>query len=213
MGPHREKEGSFYAIREIFSPVHIKVKELPADFAGVVPVENRYHFTNLNSCSFSYKLMNFNKPVDWLAGYTATDEKAIPSPYIAPGKSGQIRISLPSAWKDYDAIVLIARAPSGDIIYEWTWKTGGTKDIVSKFITLTGTDPAAVREADTLVTLAANGTSATFSKQSGKLVRVAYNNRSSIMFGNGPVLTSGDARLTGFRTYAEGDRQIAEAED
>lgn len=211
MGPHREKEGSFYAIREIFSPVHIKTKELPDDFAGVVPVENRYHFNNLSSCSFGYKLVNFNKPSDWLAGYTATDEKAIPSPDIAPGKTGQIRISLPSGWKEYDALILTARAPSGDVIYEWTWKTGGNRDIISKFITASGTDPAVVMEADTLVTLTANGTSATFSKQSGKLVRVTYNNRSFIMFGNGPVLTSGDAILTGFRTYADGDRQVAEA--
>lgn len=52
VGPHREKEGSFYAIREIYSPVHIALKELPADFSGDIPVENCYHFTNLSQCGF-----------------------------------------------------------------------------------------------------------------------------------------------------------------
>jgi len=47
LGPHREKEGSFFAIREIFSPVRIDLKELPAKVNGRVAVDNRYHFTNL----------------------------------------------------------------------------------------------------------------------------------------------------------------------
>lgn len=48
VGPHREKEGSYYAIKEIYSPVKIFMKDLPAHFKGSIPVENRYHFTNLN---------------------------------------------------------------------------------------------------------------------------------------------------------------------
>ncbi|MDQ3845822.1 MAG: glycoside hydrolase family 2, partial [Bacteroidota bacterium] len=42
VGPLREKEGSFYAIREIYSPVKIFMKELPPNFNGSIPVENRY---------------------------------------------------------------------------------------------------------------------------------------------------------------------------
>lgn len=52
LGPHREKEGSFYAIREIYSPVKIDLKSLPNDFNGNIPVENRYHFTSLKDCRF-----------------------------------------------------------------------------------------------------------------------------------------------------------------
>ncbi len=57
VGPHREKEGSFDTVREIWSPVQVVAPEkLPADFRGVLPVENRYDFTNLNQCSFAWQL-------------------------------------------------------------------------------------------------------------------------------------------------------------
>ncbi|MEN9684482.1 MAG: hypothetical protein RLZZ28_268, partial [Bacteroidota bacterium] len=46
LGPHREKEGSFFALKEIFSPLKIFMKELPEDFEGKIPIENRFHFTN-----------------------------------------------------------------------------------------------------------------------------------------------------------------------
>ncbi len=63
VGPHREKEPSYYAIREIFSPVKIELKKLPESFDGVVPVENRFHFTNLKDCRFEWQLINFSAPL------------------------------------------------------------------------------------------------------------------------------------------------------
>src|SRR5690606_26073416 len=59
LGPHREKEGSFFAIREIWSPIVILEKELNEDFNGELSIENRYHFTNLSACSFKWDLVNF----------------------------------------------------------------------------------------------------------------------------------------------------------
>ncbi|MCB0644575.1 MAG: hypothetical protein KDC44_23185, partial [Phaeodactylibacter sp.] len=48
LGPHREKEGSFYALKAIFSPIVIRQEALAADFAGQLAIENRFDFTNLN---------------------------------------------------------------------------------------------------------------------------------------------------------------------
>src|SRR6187402_16215 len=49
MGPHREKEGSFYALREIFSPVKLDIPTtLPSNSNGEISLENRFHFTNTN---------------------------------------------------------------------------------------------------------------------------------------------------------------------
>ncbi len=53
LGPHREKEGSYYTIKELWSPVYIDRKSIPADFDGKIAVENRYIFTNLDQCRFS----------------------------------------------------------------------------------------------------------------------------------------------------------------
>ncbi|HRG83484.1 MAG TPA: glycoside hydrolase family 2 TIM barrel-domain containing protein, partial [Chitinophagaceae bacterium] len=60
VGPHFEKEGSFYAIKEIWSPIRFERKEITLAFNGKLNIENRYHFTNTSSCSFSWKLKRFN---------------------------------------------------------------------------------------------------------------------------------------------------------
>ncbi len=64
VGPHREKEGSYYAIREIFSPVKVTLPDITASFDGKIPVENRYHFTNLSECRFEWQLVNFSTVAD-----------------------------------------------------------------------------------------------------------------------------------------------------
>ena len=211
MGPHREKEGSFHAIREIFSPVHITMNEIPSGFSGLIPVENRYHFTNLNKCTFRFKLVNFYKPADWLPGYHEAPEKSIPSPDIIPGNKGEINISLPDDWKSYDAMILTASDPYKNEIYSRTWQIKSNDNIVRGFITITGKNKAEIVDADTAVTLRANGTAVTFSKRTGKILRVIYNNRTNLMFANGPVLTGGNYKLTEIRSFPEDDGVVVEA--
>jgi hypothetical protein len=56
VGPHREKEASFYTIKELWSPVYIDQQNLPQNFKGKLPIENRYLYNNLNECKFEWKL-------------------------------------------------------------------------------------------------------------------------------------------------------------
>ncbi|HZL76431.1 MAG TPA: glycoside hydrolase family 2 TIM barrel-domain containing protein [Bacteroidales bacterium] len=201
LGPHREKEGSFYAIREIFSPVHISLKELPPDFSGVIPVENRFHFTDLSKCSFTFKLVNFYKPTDWLPGYKKAEEINVTSPNAGPGEKSEIKLGLPSDWKNYDALILTARDPFKNEIYSWTWKIKNNENIIDSFVSVASENKAESAEADTSITLKANGTSVTFSKRTGKIARVVYNNRSNIMFNNGPVFTGGNSLVSQVKTF------------
>jgi len=55
LGPHREKEGSFYAIKEIWSPVYFEDVLIHEDFDGRLNVENRFHYTSLDKCTFQYR--------------------------------------------------------------------------------------------------------------------------------------------------------------
>jgi hypothetical protein len=211
MGPHREKEGSFYAIREIFSPVHFYMENLPPDFTGSIPVQNRFHFTNFKYCSFSYKLVNFYKPADWLAGYQKADEISLPSPDIKPGANGEIKIVLPPNWQNHDALILTVIDPHGKEIISNTWQIRSNEEIVKGFVTLTGENKAEAIEADSTITLRANGTSVTLSRKTGKIIRVVYNNRTFMMFNNGPVLTSGNYKLAEIKIVNEDDGAVVEA--
>lgn len=210
LGPYRQKEGSFYAAREIFSPVCIEPEIVPRDFNGAIPVENRFHFTNLRDCGFTYKLINFNKPDDWLPGCQKVIEIRLASPDIKPGEKGEIKISLPSDWKNFDGLILTAFDPFGNEIISRTWQIKGNDEIVRGFISLKGDAGADIAEADSTVTLRANGTSVMLSRTTGKIIRVTYNNRSMMLFGNGPVLTSGKYRVSGVSTNKDDEGAVAE---
>jgi hypothetical protein len=210
MGPHREKEGSFFAIKEIFSPVHITMEEIAGDFKGIIPVENRYHFTNLNQCTFKLKIVSFNRPSDWLTGFSKILSGPVTAPNVTPGNKGTLEVKLPSGWQDYEALILTASDPFRNEIYSWTWKISNNKKITDKLISLTGEKTVEAVETDSTLTLKANGTSLVLGKKDGRIQRVIYNNRTNLQFNNGPVISTGNATLTEFRHFPENDGYVAE---
>jgi hypothetical protein len=129
LGPHREKEGSFYAIREIYSPVKIDLKTLPKDFKGIIPVENRYHFTNLNQCQFEWKLVNFKTPFSSESGFDIIKTGKVEAPNIPPTEKGMINLNLPAGWKESEGLLLAATDAFGKEIYTWTWKLKSNDEI------------------------------------------------------------------------------------
>ncbi len=81
LGPYREKEASYYSIREIWCPVHVEMENLPPAFNGQLPIENRYFYTNLSQCVFSVGLIGSPG-----FGAEKTDTAFdIPSPSSRPG--------------------------------------------------------------------------------------------------------------------------------
>ena len=62
LGPYREKEGSFYTVKELWSPVFFEKRFITAEFNGQFTIENRYHYTNLKDCRFRYQLVTLPLP-------------------------------------------------------------------------------------------------------------------------------------------------------
>ena len=114
LGPFREKEASYYTIKQIWSPVQLP-STLPENFDGTLPVENRYEFTDLSKCSFSWELRKFGDS----AGSQSVAEGTITSPDVAPAKTGTLKFELPADWKNADALALTVRNPEGHEL--WTW--------------------------------------------------------------------------------------------
>ena len=114
LGPFREQEASYYTVRQIWSPVQLPT-ELPADFNDTLPVENRYEFTSLAHCQFTWQLRRFGPA----AGFETMAKGAIPSPQVAPGQSGQLKLALPADWKKAGALAVTVRNPQGHEL--WTW--------------------------------------------------------------------------------------------
>ncbi|MBD0297454.1 MAG: glycoside hydrolase family 2, partial [Flavisolibacter sp.] len=212
VGPHREKEGSFYAIREIYSPVKILMKELPSNFNGSIPVENRYHFTNLSQCTFHWALVNYRKPSDLFTGYDVLKSGQARSPSVAPnGSKGVVQISLPNDWKLYDALVLSAFDPFKNSIYKWTWKVKPNSQLLNDIIVMNDTASASLTETDSTYTLKGGDVSVIISKKNGQLSGLRNAMSDPLSFGKGPVLVSGNATFLGTKNYKEGTAQVVEA--
>ncbi|HEY5967806.1 MAG TPA: glycoside hydrolase family 2 TIM barrel-domain containing protein, partial [Chitinophagaceae bacterium] len=110
LGPHREKEGSFYALREIFSPIKLSLPDqLPRNFNGEIGIENRFHFLNTDQCKFYWALVDYSKPFDRFDGYVVKQKGIAASPNISPVQKGILKIDLPADHKNYDALVIVAK--------------------------------------------------------------------------------------------------------
>ncbi|PTY07473.1 glycoside hydrolase family 2 [Opitutaceae bacterium EW11] len=122
VGPHHEREGSFNAVREIWSPVVIGPERLPEDFRGVFQVENRYDFTSLRRCSFRWELARFSSAVEAVAARKAIASGQLAGPEIAPGAQGVLTVPLPTNWREAQALFLTALDPAGRELWTWSWE-------------------------------------------------------------------------------------------
>lgn len=191
LGPHREKEGSYYAIREIFSPVKLS---FPAAFSGTVEVENRFHFTNLQQCKFQWGLVNFRKPGDAVAGYDVIKKGSAEPADIAPLAKGIISLGLPGDWRQYDAIVLAAYDPFQNEIYRWVHRLRPNTGLLNGVLTLNGAAGSA-QESDSLITLSGGQVTVQLHKRTGMITSVKHAAGDAPSFGNGPLLVTGAAAV------------------
>lgn len=209
MGPHREKEGSFFALREIFSPVKIWMKDLPSNFNGSIPIENRYHFTNINQCKFQWALVNYRKPKENFTGFTVEQKGTVNSPSILPTEKGDLQLNVPGNYKNYDALVLVAFDPFGKEIYKWTWKVKSNEDLLKGFLVLNDSTTS-VSDNDTTYTLRGGDVSVMLNMKTGMLTGTKNVTNDNLSFGKGPVLVQGTTNVTASRTYKEGNSNVVE---
>jgi hypothetical protein len=190
LGPYREKEGSFFAVKEIWSPVQIEgTAFLPPSFDGTLRVRNGYHFTQLSQCSFSARWVKF----DFLAGTTATVETPVSVPDVPPGLDGILRLDLPRNMADFDALYLTAVDPHGKELYTWT----RTLTPAGKYAaSLVDTLPAAtaVEEHGPYRIYTAGDARLGIDTSKGVIGEISVNGR-RLSLANGPRYTSGDLTL------------------
>ncbi|WP_431210045.1 glycoside hydrolase family 2 TIM barrel-domain containing protein [Puia sp. P3] len=111
VGPHREKEASFYTIKEIWSPVQILLDAIEPGFTGQIPVGNRYAFTNLSQCTFKWQLVKFPGPRLSDPNPIVTSGGILKTVDIKPSEKGLLNIPLPGSWRNNDALYLTAYGP------------------------------------------------------------------------------------------------------
>ena len=189
VGPHQEKEGSFYTVRHIWSPVHVlpfgaaapenenlaqeadqcSFIAKPEDFGGRFQVENRYDFVNLKQCGFAWKLVGLPKPQDKKAECTVIAEGTAKAGDIPPHQSGTLSLSLPQNWQDADALYLTATNPQGEDVFTWGYYWNAPQAGLSAGAG--SVEPACATEGNFLVVKAA-GKEIRFDRTDGSLVKL-----------------------------------------
>ncbi|TSJ38842.1 glycoside hydrolase family 2 [Mucilaginibacter corticis] len=199
LGPHREKEASFYTIKEIWSPVYIKPKPIDKTFNGKIEVENRYVFTKLSQCKFKWQLVKLPSPQSKSTKAIATATGAPLPLELAPGEKGTLDLHLPATWAKNDALYLTAYGPHGEELFTWSWAIKSPAGIAkapviaSKTITKT--------EGGNDLVINANGNKYYFDKTTGYIEKVVKG-KTTISLSGGPVLAGVNTTLKKF-TFAD----------
>ena len=199
VGPFREKEGSYFAIKEIWSPFQViqsSSQWLPNNFAGDFSVLNRYAFTNLDTHSVEWELITMPGPGQISTGETIGESGSVRGPSAPPGGSGILRITLPSGWRtSYDALRLRIIDATQREIYTHSWAlkrpvgiarsttTGGTETNVSHM------------DANDVITWTQDGRTIKIDKTTGYLQSVKSATNENFLLKDGPRAVGGSSGL------------------
>lgn len=183
VGPYREKEGSYYAIRDVWSPIQFARLYITPSFNGEFYVTNKYLYTNLDKCTMKYRLKKVGSPADGaLSEITATGDIRMPS--VEPNTTGIMRMQLPEGFFGNDILELEAFDEYGRSVCIWTWPIKYAGEYFAAHSPLSDEGKAALAsEADGKHTLSANGVQVSFDASTGALGTVSIDGKAS-PFGN-----------------------------
>jgi hypothetical protein len=180
LGPYHEKEGSFYTVKEIWSPVHFEETKITQDFNGQLEVSNRFLYSNLNLCKFTYELVKFGKSFPDVAMEKKT--AVVKAPDIAVGAGSNLNLELPSDWKSYDVLYVTAFDQYGRHINTWSWNITQAKDYSNRIIT-TDLQKIATSELNNMITIKSGLTEITFDKTTGLIAGLKSSGKSVSLTG------------------------------
>lgn len=194
VGPYREKEGSYFAIKEIWSPVHIERREITPAFDGSFTLENRYHYTNINQCRFEWKLEKWN-------GATSTGTATAPD--IPPVAKGMLKIQLPANWSTFDVLHLTVKDKQGWEIMRKSCPITRPEQLMRKMVKEDTNEEVKLKETDSSYHITVKGVRINLHKRTGLLQEVSTP-KGIIPLRDGPVLEEGANNFAGFSHAYEG---------
>ncbi len=173
VGPHFEKEGSYYAIKEIWSPIEIEpIKDKTTSYK----LKNHYDFQNLSTCTLAYKYLHM--PLMGQNNVDILQRGNIKVPSAEPHDSAIV--NLPTLPRDCQVVELTAIDSDGDSILTRSFKIN-----MSPLSSTSSADKYTYLQNDQELVVSGCGRTYTFDKLSGYLKSVMIGSR-AMSFGNGP---------------------------
>lgn len=208
VGPHHEKEGSYYTIKEIWNPVYIAKQTLNAGDEAVLSVGNRYDFLNTNTCRFVWQQVKF--PASGTDGKTQVISKGeVRGTDITAHQSGRLNLQTTLDHRA-DALFLTAIDATGHELWRWSFPI--SRVVAEEMPQPSRAAAPAYTESNTDVTVTAGSRTYQFSKIDGQLKQVTVNGK-PISFGNGPRFVAARRADRSLDQFYNHDDDHAKAKD
>ncbi|MDE7475241.1 MAG: DUF4981 domain-containing protein, partial [Duncaniella sp.] len=151
VGPHHEKEGSYWTVKEVWCPIQIMNETITPEFDGKLEVENRYDFTNLDGCTLTWPQLAMPAPGSKGGAKVVAEGKAKFSD-IPARSSGTVTI--PTLKPEADALELTVTDNFGKDLFTWSHEVVGKKKAAN--VAKSGAAPVVTETADE-INVSANG--------------------------------------------------------
>ena len=195
VGPYREREGSFYTVKQLWSPIIVTA---PDGTARSFTVTNRYAFINADRCTFEWEAIAFRQPGDAASGSVVLASRTDRGRSLAPGASASwdgwdppAPASRGTAKTTPDATRLRIKDATGRLIQTYVWPTRDLAYLPNQ--AAGGAKSTATESGDTL-TATAGDLSLQISKTTGLLVSASRQDKSFSLV-NGPRVVAMTPRL------------------
>jgi hypothetical protein len=179
VGPHFEKEGSYYTIKQVWCPIQVDVMRTSVSQNNVqLKIQNHYSFLNLNTCKLTYRYLKMPKCGDDRVKVT---ESGILAKHlsIAPGNIGYVDVPVSN---QADVLEVKAVDPYGRELFTWDFpKNVASEDTASSSVFVNST----ISQDTSFLSVNSCGRTYVFSKKNGRLTKVLINQR-VIHLSNGP---------------------------
>jgi hypothetical protein len=202
LGPYREREGSFYAVRDIWSPVQLLNQGPGAAFEGKLELENRYDATDLSTVKFDFELVRFDF-ASTRGGHRVLSRGTARSASIPPQQRGWLELSLPPHRQPAHALLLHAFDASGRAIGDWSIMLTTPAALAPELMAAPHPTKPSAMLTDAVFAVTNGATTYHFSKLSGELTQVTQAGR-AFPLAHGPKLSVGSAKLEHIRGGHEG---------
>ncbi|WP_321286022.1 glycoside hydrolase family 2 TIM barrel-domain containing protein [uncultured Sunxiuqinia sp.] len=208
VGPYNEKEGSFFTIKEIWSPIFFEKRYITPDFNGKFNIENRFLYTNLDQCAIKAGWLKFSSPSE--KGKETISKPEHINIHLKPGQNGQLQVSLPDNWRQFDALSITATDQYGKNINTWSWPVKKAAIKARELLVKNSGLKPELEETQSELKVKAGQLEISIKKNNGTIAELK-NNGLTIPLSNGPVFMSKEKQVKHVKHYFNGNELIITA--
>lgn len=204
LGPHREKEASYYTVRDVWAPIQFENIRITSSFDGRILTRNDYLYTNLSACKGQYRLLRVDEQ-----GTKSIGEGALRLPALDPRCSGFSTMAVPKNFTEADILEITLYHPSGEAMVTRTWPIHRAANYVPKMANAKGVSASLVT-AGNEVEMAAAGVRVKFDTTTGRISSVERPS-GKVSLTDGPIPIGMNCRLNRVESRMEGELAVVTA--